>query len=83
LLSAPEYEENAISSHVQDLILIPSLYAVDGRFARSGLVSLRMARNIKRGSGIEITPSGRQLDISQQNRIKNGERQHATRFASH
>jgi hypothetical protein len=60
LLSAPEYEENAISSHVQDLILIPSLHAVDGRFIRSGLASLRMARNIKRGSGIEITPSGRQ-----------------------
>ena len=48
LLSAPEYEENAISSHVQDLILIPSLHAVDGGLARSGLVSLRMAQNTKK-----------------------------------
>ena len=60
LLSAPEYDENAISSHVQDLILIPSLHAVDGSFVRSGLVPLRMARNIERCSGIEITPSSRQ-----------------------
>jgi tRNA/tmRNA/rRNA uracil-C5-methylase (TrmA/RlmC/RlmD family) len=61
LLSAPKYEENAISSHVQDLINIPSFHAVDGRFARSGLVSLRMARNIETVPGIEITPSGRQV----------------------
>ena len=52
MLSAPEYEENAISSHVQDLILIPSLHAVDGRFARSELVSLRMARNTKEVVGL-------------------------------